>query len=147
MIVSILVSVKKAVGTEEIRPMAMCVDRHDTSVANPAQARAGQPVHLVPEVPKRSEARAAGTHVTWAPVLGLCREPRWGRCEEMMGEDTHLAAELGRAAIGGFTNGNQFNSSAAVAPPCSAAVAPTRCHDLAPRPSPVGRTMSSLEHC
>ena len=31
------------------------------------------------------EARAAGTHVTWSPVLGLCREPRWGRCEEMMG--------------------------------------------------------------
>lgn len=63
-----------------------------------------------------SEARAAGTHVTWAPVLGLCREPRWGRCEEMMGEDTHLAAELGRAAITGFTNGKQFNSSSAVAP-------------------------------
>ena len=26
-----------------------------------------------------SEARSAGLHVTWAPVLGLCREPRWGR--------------------------------------------------------------------
>ena len=39
-----------------------------------------------------SEARACGTHITWSPVLGLCREPRWGRCEEMMGEDTHLAA-------------------------------------------------------
>jgi beta-glucosidase len=32
------------------------------------------------------------------------------------GEDTHLAAELGRAAIDGFTNGKQFNSSSAVAP-------------------------------
>ena len=32
------------------------------------------------------------------------------------GEDTHLAAELGRAAIGGFTNGKRFNSSSAVAP-------------------------------
>ena len=63
-----------------------------------------------------SEARAAGITVTWAPVLGLCREPRWGRCEEMMGEDTHLAAELGRAAIGGFADGRRFNSSRAVAP-------------------------------
>jgi beta-glucosidase len=24
-----------------------------------------------------SESRASGIHVTWAPVLGLCREPRW----------------------------------------------------------------------
>ena len=47
----------------------------------------------------RRQARAGGMHVTWAPVLGLCREPRWGRCEEMMGEDTHLAAELGRVFV------------------------------------------------
>ena len=33
-----------------------------------------------------------------------------------MGEDTHLAAELGRAAITGFTDGRNFNSSRAVAP-------------------------------
>lgn len=26
-----------------------------------------------------SEARSSGIHVTWAPVLGLCVEPRWGR--------------------------------------------------------------------
>ena len=63
-----------------------------------------------------SEARACGTHVTWAPVLGLCREPRWGRCEEMMGEDPHLAAELGRAAITGFTNNRNHSSETAVAP-------------------------------
>ena len=63
-----------------------------------------------------SEARACGMHVTWSPVLGLCREPRWGRCEEMMGEDTHLAAELGRASVKGFTSGNNFTSDAAVAP-------------------------------
>jgi beta-glucosidase len=34
----------------------------------------------------------------------------------MMGEDTHLAAELGRASIKGFTSGNNFTSDAAVAP-------------------------------
>ena len=63
-----------------------------------------------------AEARACGTTVTWAPVLGLCQEPRWGRCEEMMGEDTHLAAELARAAIAGFTDNKRFNSTRAVAP-------------------------------
>lgn len=63
-----------------------------------------------------AESRAAGVHVTWAPVLGLCREPRWGRCEEMMGEDTHLAAELGRASITGFTSNKTFASQKAVAP-------------------------------
>jgi beta-glucosidase-like glycosyl hydrolase len=34
----------------------------------------------------------------------------------MMGEDSHLAAELGRAAIKGLTNDNQLNSSLGVAP-------------------------------
>ena len=66
-----------------------------------------------------SEARAAGLHVAWAPVLGLCREPRWGRCEEMMGEDPHLSAALGAAAIEGMTNkggAGGLASAAAVAP-------------------------------
>ena len=28
-----------------------------------------------------SEARVWARNITWSPVLGLCREPRWGRCE------------------------------------------------------------------
>jgi beta-glucosidase-like glycosyl hydrolase len=63
-----------------------------------------------------SETRAAGLHVAWAPVLGLCQDPRWGRCEEMMGEDPHLAGELGRAAVTGLTASGKFNSTSAVAP-------------------------------
>jgi len=57
-----------------------------------------------------SETRACGLHVAWAPVLGLCREPRWGRCEEMMGEDPHLAAEMGRATITGMTDSRNLSS-------------------------------------
>eukprot|EP00041_Stephanoeca_diplocostata_P038533 m.1523208 g.1523208 ORF g.1523208 m.1523208 type:complete len:962 (+) comp25232_c0_seq4:137-3022(+) len=63
-----------------------------------------------------SEARSSGVHVTWAPVMGLCRDPRWGRCEEMMGEDAYLAAALGSAAVRGFTNDGVLNSSTATAP-------------------------------
>ena len=65
-----------------------------------------------------SEARAAGLHVAWAPVLGLCREPRWGRCEEMMGEDPARAAALGAAAVQGLTDaaGEGLAGAAGVAP-------------------------------
>ena len=60
-----------------------------------------------------SEARSAGLHVCWAPVLGLCREPRWGRCEEMMGEDPHLAGVLGQHVILGLTNDGNLSSPTA----------------------------------
>jgi beta-glucosidase len=63
-----------------------------------------------------SEARASGVHVTWAPVLGLCREPRWGRCEEMMGEDPFLVQELGRASITGLNADGVLNATNAVGP-------------------------------
>ncbi len=33
------------------------------------------------------EARALGVHQGYAPMLGLARDPRWGRVEESYGED------------------------------------------------------------
>ena len=41
---------------------------------------------------------------TWAltPVLDLARDPRWGRTEETYGEDPHLAAQMGLAAVRGL---------------------------------------------
>lgn len=29
-----------------------------------------------------------------SPVLGIAREPRWGRTEETLGEDTYLASRM-----------------------------------------------------
>lgn len=48
------------------------------------------------------EARATGTRWTFAPMLDIARDPRWGRIAEGFGEDPHLAARLAEAAVRGF---------------------------------------------
>lgn len=48
------------------------------------------------------EARAAGIHWTFAPMLDLTRDPRWGRIVEGPGEDPYLASVLARAQVRGF---------------------------------------------
>ncbi|MEM4825262.1 MAG: glycoside hydrolase family 3 C-terminal domain-containing protein, partial [Desulfurococcaceae archaeon] len=37
-----------------------------------------------------------------SPVLDLCRDPRWGRCEETYGEDPYLVASMGLKYITGL---------------------------------------------
>ncbi|MCB8983970.1 MAG: glycoside hydrolase family 3 C-terminal domain-containing protein [Ardenticatenaceae bacterium] len=49
-----------------------------------------------------AEMRARGSHWALTPVLDLARDPRWGRTEETYGEDPHLAAQMGAAAIFGL---------------------------------------------
>lgn len=48
------------------------------------------------------EARSRGIHQALGPVLDVARDPRWGRVEETFGEDPHLVAELGTAAVKGI---------------------------------------------
>lgn len=48
------------------------------------------------------EMRARGANLALAPVVDVAREPRWGRIEETYGEDAHLCAEIGKAAVIGF---------------------------------------------
>lgn len=48
------------------------------------------------------EAALAGIHVTFAPMLDLVRDPRWGRCMESTGEDPYLNGIMGRAMVNGF---------------------------------------------
>ncbi len=48
------------------------------------------------------EAKAANLRATWAPVLNLARDARWGRVEETYGEDPWLASRMGVAWIEGF---------------------------------------------
>ncbi|HSK24118.1 MAG TPA: glycoside hydrolase family 3 N-terminal domain-containing protein [Egicoccus sp.] len=50
----------------------------------------------------RRQMRAAGAHQGLAPVLDVCRDPRWGRLEETFGEDPHLVASMGVAAVRGL---------------------------------------------
>lgn len=61
-----------------------------------------------PNVPEKSqtvaarEARAAGLHWTFAPMLDICRDPRWGRIVEGAGEDPYLGSAMAAAQVRGF---------------------------------------------
>lgn len=46
-----------------------------------------------------AQAKAAGYHQALAPVLDVCRDPRWGRIGETYGEDPTLNAMLGTAYV------------------------------------------------
>ena len=48
------------------------------------------------------EARAAGVHWTFAPMVDVSREPRWGRIVEGAGEDPWLGAAMARAQVLGY---------------------------------------------
>jgi beta-glucosidase len=48
------------------------------------------------------EARSRGTTWILGPNLDLAREPRWGRMDEMYGEDPYLVSRIGVAAITGL---------------------------------------------
>jgi beta-glucosidase len=49
------------------------------------------------------EMRARGANLALAPVVDVCRDPRWGRVEETFGEDPFLTGVLGKAAVTGFS--------------------------------------------
>lgn len=48
------------------------------------------------------EASVSGIHVTFAPMVDLVRDPRWGRVMESTGEDPYLNSEFARAFVRGF---------------------------------------------
>jgi beta-glucosidase len=48
------------------------------------------------------EARAAGIAWTFAPMVDIARDPRWGRIVEGAGEDPFLGAAVARAQVRGF---------------------------------------------
>lgn len=48
------------------------------------------------------EAAAAGVNWTFAPMIDIARDPRWGRVAESLGEDPYLTARLGAAMVAGF---------------------------------------------
>jgi beta-glucosidase len=48
------------------------------------------------------EARAVGIHWTFAPMVDIARDPRWGRIIEGAGEDPFLAAAVAAAQVRGF---------------------------------------------
>jgi beta-glucosidase len=48
------------------------------------------------------EASAEGLHWTFAPMVDIARDPRWGRISEGAGEDVYLGSEIAKAYVRGF---------------------------------------------
>lgn len=61
------------------------------------------------------EAAAAGIHWTFAPMVDLSRDPRWGRVMEGAGEDTYLGSLVAKARVKGFQGKGLGNTDAVMA--------------------------------
>jgi beta-glucosidase len=48
------------------------------------------------------EASASGIHWTFAPMVDIARDPRWGRVSEGAGEDVYLGVQIAKARVRGF---------------------------------------------
>lgn len=60
-----------------------------------------------------TEASASGVHWTFAPMVDIARDPRWGRVMEGAGEDTYLGSKIAYARVKGF-QGNKLGDINAV---------------------------------
>ncbi|MEM2400928.1 MAG: glycoside hydrolase family 3 N-terminal domain-containing protein [Candidatus Bathyarchaeia archaeon] len=49
-----------------------------------------------------AEAAADGVHWTFAPMVDIARDPRWGRIAEGAGEDPYLGSAMARAYVEGY---------------------------------------------
>jgi beta-glucosidase len=69
-----------------------------------------------PAVPEQTqtvaarEARAAGLHWTFGPMLDIARDARWGRIVEGAGEDPYLGSAMAAAQVRGF-QGKDFSDT------------------------------------
>lgn len=52
------------------------------------------------------EAAASGIHWTFAPMVDVARDARWGRISEGAGEDTYLNSVFAKAKVKGFQGNN-----------------------------------------
>ena len=59
------------------------------------------------------EAAASGIHWTFAPMVDVARDPRWGRVMEGAGEDTFLGSKIAAARVHGF-QGKQLGAADSV---------------------------------
>jgi len=61
------------------------------------------------------ETAASGVHWTFAPMVDIARDPRWGRVMEGAGEDTYLGAQIAKARVKGFQGKGLGNLDAVMA--------------------------------
>ena len=62
-----------------------------------------------------TEAAAAGIHWTFAPMVDVSRDPRWGRVTEGAGEDPYLAAQIAAARVRGLQGRQRGDTDAVLA--------------------------------
>ncbi len=62
-----------------------------------------------------TEAAASGIHWTFAPMVDIARDPRWGRVMEGAGEDTYLGSLIAKARVKGFQGKGLGNLDAVMA--------------------------------
>ncbi len=60
------------------------------------------------------EARSSGIHWTYAPMMDVTHEPRWGRIAEGYGEDPYLATQFAVAKVRGY-QGDDYSAPDRVA--------------------------------
>lgn len=80
----------------------------------------GQGATFNPDIVKKGariaaiEASEVGIRWTFAPMIDIARDPRWGRIAEGFGEDTYLTSVLGAAMVKGF-QGDSLNNPTSIA--------------------------------
>ena len=74
---------------------------------NPQIAKDGARVAAV-------EASSVGIRWTFAPMIDVARDPRWGRMAAGCGEDTYLTSVMGAAMVKGF-QGDSLNNPTSIA--------------------------------
>ncbi len=62
-----------------------------------------------------TEMSAAGMHWTFAPMVDIARDPRWGRVMEGAGEDPYLGSMIATARVKGFQGNGLGNTNAVMA--------------------------------
>jgi beta-glucosidase len=82
-------------GFKTIFPMPLAV----AASFEPAVAERGQSIAA-------KEARSIGIHWTFAPMVDIARDPRWGRIIEGAGEDPFLGSAMAAAQVRGFQGDN-----------------------------------------
>lgn len=81
----------------------------------------GQAATWNPELVERGariasvEASAVGIRWTFAPMLDISRDPRWGRIAESAGEDPYLTSVMAKAYVNGFQGDDLTDPSSMIA--------------------------------
>jgi len=81
----------------------------------------GQAASWNPELVKKGarvaavEAASSGIRWTFAPMIDISRDPRWGRIAESLGEDPYLGSSLAAAMVEGFQGDDLSNPNAIAA--------------------------------